>query len=115
METIWDFIKAMTIWNWITLIAFIFFPLSALNAFFSLKGRFLDWRGTKNKELYKKRLEQLERQLSQIEEYKKDSSKLFFKTLENGIRSLLFFFGSFFFFMWAFFISVSPFGHVTLP
>src|SRR3989442_8439689 len=67
MNGLIDFVRSMTVWNWIALIAFIFFPLSAWNAFLSLKSRYRDWNGTKNKQKFDKRLRELKAEFAEIQ------------------------------------------------
>jgi hypothetical protein len=101
MEGIGEFIRGMTFWNWIALIAFIFFPLSALNAFLSLKSRYLDWQGTKSKQAFENRLRQLEVQIFVIGEYRKQPAIFFRDVLDEGMRPLISFLLSFFVFVMA--------------
>ena len=75
MNGVTDFIRNMTIWNWLALIAFIFFPLSALNAFFGLRSRFLDWRGIQNKKKFQERLKDFGLQLFILDLYKEPNSQ----------------------------------------
>jgi hypothetical protein len=49
------FIQSMTFWNWLALVLVIPALLGGLNAFFSLKSRYLDWRGTNNRKQFEKR------------------------------------------------------------
>lgn len=79
------FVQSMTIWNWLALVAFIFFPLSALNAFFGLRSRYRDWRGTKSRIQFDKRLKQFGTQLANLEELRADQVKV----LVDGIRLIL--------------------------
>src|SRR6185436_17277703 len=76
---------AMTLWNWLALIAFIFFPLSALNAFFGLRARYRDWRGTKSKEAFEKRLRQLSDELQIIKTFKNNIQSYFVWVLDAAI------------------------------
>lgn len=115
MDAILDFIKGMTIWNWIALIAFIFFPLSALNAFFSLKSRYLDWRGTKSKKEFEQRSKQLEEQLAVTLEFIEHPTKLFSYVLHRGLRMFIFFLLGLAFFMCAVFVYASPLGDRAFP
>src|ERR1043165_8510034 len=96
MESIWDFIKAMTLWNWLSLIAFIFLPLSVLNSFLSLKSRYLDWSATKNRKDFNQRLEELQNQLLRIAEYKTSLASLFIDVMHEVVNALLVFFFAFF-------------------
>lgn len=77
MNSFWTFVGNMTVWNWLALIAFIFFPLSALNSFFSLRSRYRDWRGTKSKKAFERRLKHLSEELQVIEIFK-NNIKLYF-------------------------------------
>lgn len=77
MDRITLFLETMTIWNWLALIAFIFFPLSALNAFLNLKTRYRDWRGIQNKKQFDKRIKELKTQFFMTETYKQDSTAFF--------------------------------------
>src|SRR5438128_386008 len=89
MERLWTFIGNMTIWNWLALIAFIFFPLSALNAFFGLKVRYKDWRASQGKKKYRQRLLRYHYELKRIENYLANEKQFFLEVLDQGIRSLL--------------------------
>jgi hypothetical protein len=72
MNGIGDFVRSMTVWNWLALIAFIFLPLSALNAFFGLRSRYRDWRGTKSQKGFEKRLQQLSMKMDVNETFKQN-------------------------------------------
>src|SRR5437016_4191301 len=74
MNGLGEFIRSMSIWNWLALIAFVFLPLSALNAFFSLRSRFLDWRGIQNKKKFQARLKDFALQLFLLELYRRPNS-----------------------------------------
>jgi len=86
----------MTVWNWLALIAFIFFPLSALNAFFSLRSRFLDWRGIQNKKKFQARLTDFKWQLFMLDMYRDQNSHTrlfqdFLSILTSLITAAIFF------------------------
>lgn len=85
------FIQSMTIWNWFALIAFIFFPLSALNAFFGLRSRYLDWQGQQSKVKFRKRLGQLSKQILVIDQYRKEPQVLALKLLDDASTILVIF------------------------
>ncbi len=51
-----EWIGTFNFWNWLALAGFIVLPLSALNAFLGLRARWRDWRATKSKEGFEKRL-----------------------------------------------------------
>lgn len=107
MDSILQLFRSMTFWNWLALIAFIFFPLSALNAFLGLRSRFLDWRGIKNKKEFEKRLKEWEDLVAIVGLYKNDSSKLIAMILKNAWVVLRWFCLAAFIFVWAFIISIS--------
>jgi hypothetical protein len=77
MDGMWEFIKAMTLWNWLSLIAFIFFPLSALNAFFSLRSRYKDWRATSSTKRFEKRLKELETLVNMVGTYRNEPTRYY--------------------------------------
>lgn len=105
MDRFWTFIQGMTLFNWLTVIAFIFFPLSALNALLSLKSRYLDWSGTRNVNKFNSRLEELMDEWQDIQRYNRNLPKFFLQLLEDIIRPLICLFGSLTFFIGAFAIS----------
>jgi hypothetical protein len=94
MDKIKAFLAAMTIWNWLALIAFIFFPLSAINAFFSLRARYLDWQGQQSKVKFKKRLRQLLKQTKLIDRYRKEPQFFVLKVLDDASSILVIFLAS---------------------
>jgi len=96
MNGLGEFIRGMTIWNWLALIAFIFFPLSALNAFFSLRSRFLDWRGIQDKKKFQARLKDFAWQLIMLDLYRDRNSHVrlfqdFLSILTSLITAAIFF------------------------
>lgn len=91
MEKLKAFLEAMTVWNWLALIAFIFFPVSALNAFFGLRSRYLDWQGQQSKVKFKKRLQQLSRQILLIDRYRKEPQFFALKVLDDASSILVIF------------------------
>src|SRR5262245_7017770 len=104
-----EFIKGMTFWNWLALIAFLFATISVLNAFLSLKSRFRDWRGIQSKKAFDKRVRQLERELKRIKRFAADPTTFYLYLLDKGTKLVVFFILSVGMFMTAFAISVSPF------
>src|SRR5258706_2746892 len=88
MNVLGGVVRSMTIWNWLALIAFIFFPLSALNAFFGLRSRYRDWRGTKSKQAFENRLKQLSEELDIIETFKNNIRGYFVWVLDAAITPL---------------------------
>ncbi len=88
-----------------TLIAFIFFPLGALSAFLNLKSRYKDWRGTKSKVAFEKRLEQLEIYIYQIRQYRKSPTAFFVHVLHEVVHLLTSFLFAFSILVVIFFIS----------
>src|SRR5688500_6887697 len=98
----------MTFWNRITLIAFIFFPLSALNAFFGLRTRFKDWRGIKSKKNFEKRLKELKQELIQIETFRMNLSIFFLEILRRAMPPIALVFLTILAFMGAFAIYRIP-------
>ena len=109
MEKIKAFFEAMTIWNWLALIAFLFFPLSALNAFFGLRSRYRDWKGAKTKKGFDERLKELEAEWSIVESYKKNLPEFFLYLLERLVRPVIMTFIILIAFL-AFSPSSNPFG-----
>jgi hypothetical protein len=91
MDKFWTFIGNMTVWNWITLVAFLIALMSGLNAFLSLKSRYLDWKGVQSKKGFKKRLQELEVQLFAIEQYKKQPSTFFIQVLDDARKPAILF------------------------
>jgi hypothetical protein len=89
MDRFWTFVNSMTLWNWLALIAFIFFPLSALNAFFSLRARFLDWRATSSKKEFPVRLERLNSLLVEAVHYRRNTSEFFIRVLYDAMWPVL--------------------------
>jgi len=67
----------MTIWNWIALIAFVIALVSGLNAFLSLKARWLDWSGVRSKKKFDKRLKELKNQIGELVKYQNNPSQFF--------------------------------------
>lgn len=88
------FIGAMNWRDWIALIGFVALPLSALNAFFGLRSRYLDWQGPKSKVKFKKRLEQLSRQLALMDQYRKEPQLFTLKLLDDASTILVIFLAS---------------------
>lgn len=72
-----EFIRNMTVWNWLAAAAFFLALLGGLNAFLSLKLRYRDWRGTKSKKEFEKRKTELASQLISLEMHKKDPTTFF--------------------------------------
>src|ERR1051325_9520512 len=99
-----NFIQDMTVWNWLALIAFIFFPLSALNAFFGLRARYRDWRGTKSKKAFDKRLTQLGDEVRRIETFRNNLAGYFVWVLDALITPLKTFGVAFMLLLLAFFL-----------
>jgi hypothetical protein len=81
MDKLKLFIQAMTFWNWLALVAFIIALLGGLNAFLSLKARYRDWKGTRNKTQFDKRISELTTQFFMMEQYKQDSIAFFTRVL----------------------------------
>jgi uncharacterized membrane protein len=73
----WEWIGTWTFFNWIALIAFLAFPFTVLNLYFNLKPRYLDWRATKTKKGYEKRLKELTSQLNFAQTYRLSITYLF--------------------------------------
>jgi len=94
MDGFRTFVQGMTIWNWLALIAFIFFPLSALNAFFGLRSRYLDWQAPKSKAKFKKRVTELFRQVIRIGRYRKEPQFFYLLVLNNAAVILVSFLSS---------------------
>jgi len=109
MDKLKVFIQAMTIFNWLTLIAFLFASISVLNALLSLKTRFRDWRGTQSKKAFEKRVKQLERELVRIQKFAAEPQRFHSYLLERGTRLATSYLIAIAIFMTAFGISVSPF------
>lgn len=109
MDKLKAFVESMTIWNWLTLIAFLFFPLGALNAFFGLRSRYRDWKGARTKKGFEKRLKQLEAEWLIIESYKKNLPEFFLYLLEGLVRPVIMTFVIVMAFI-AFSSSINPFG-----
>ena len=86
MDGLSDYIRNMTFWNWLALIAFIFLPLSALNAFFSLKSRYSNWRAIKSKKNFSKRLEEIELYLTEVQQYRNQPLSFIIEVLEKTVR-----------------------------
>jgi hypothetical protein len=103
MDKIKAFVESMTFWNWLALIAFIFLPLSALNAFFSLKSRYRDWRGAQTRKGFEERLTHLEKEWLIIEVYKKDLAEYFLYLTERLLRPIMMMF-----LLMVLFIALSP-------
>lgn len=113
MDKIKAFFEAMTFFNWLTLIAFLFAAISVLNALLSLKSRFRDWRGIQNIKGFEKRVRQLERELRRIKEFADNPSSFHWHLLDMGTRlcgGTLVAIGMF---ITAFAIYVTPFGGTT--
>lgn len=108
MDKIVEFIKTMTFWNWLSLIAFLFLPFTALNTFFSLRTRFQDWRGIKNKKAFEKRLVQLSTKVRRIGNYISSRNDFYTFMLEGAMKIALSFLTAFFLFIWAFLSDISP-------
>jgi hypothetical protein len=82
------FIGAMTWRDWLAVIGFIVLPLSALNAFFGLRSRYLDWRGTSTKKKFEKRLRQLKVELANIEASKQNLPVFFLQVLASAMPAI---------------------------
>jgi hypothetical protein len=67
MELLTQLFGEMTLWKWIALIGFILALFGAANAFFGLRGRFLDWRAIKGQASFNDRLESLARDFRDYE------------------------------------------------
>ncbi|HKY55326.1 MAG TPA: hypothetical protein VJM08_13505 [Anaerolineales bacterium] len=91
MDKIKAFFEAMTFWNWLALIAFIVLPLSALNAFLSLKSRYKDWNARQSKAKFEKRISQLKEELSEIHEYRHNLTKFISVTMGHLAGALYMF------------------------
>lgn len=64
--------------------SFCLFPVSALNAFFDLRSRYLDWQGPQSKIKFRKRLRQLSKQLSLIDQYRKEPHIFALRLLDDA-------------------------------
>lgn len=82
MDSVWEFLRSMTFWNWIALIAFLFFPLSALNAFLSLKSRYKDYRAIRSKKSFEKRLKELETWVNTIGTYRNEPHRYYLVVID---------------------------------
>ncbi len=71
----------MTIWNWLAVIAFLIALIGGLNAFLSLKARYRDWKGTRNKKQFDKRVDELHTQFFMVEKYKENPTAYFTQVL----------------------------------
>jgi MFS family permease len=88
MDKLKAFFEAMTLWNWLALIAFLIALFSGLNAFLSLRSRYRDWKGTRNKKEFEKRIKRLREKLRQLEEYKKNPTEFFIRVSSFIIQCL---------------------------
>lgn len=88
MDKIKAFFEAMTIWNWFTLIAFCFACISVLNAVLNLKTRFRDWRGTRSRQGFAKRLGQLRGEFEVIATFKQNMNGYFVWVLDAAVTPL---------------------------
>ena len=86
-----EFFRDMTFWNWIALIAFIFFPISALNAFLGLRARYRDWKGVRNQKQFLIRLAQLGKLVKRHNEFMQDPHKLYLTVIRQGLIVVIFF------------------------
>lgn len=86
LDTVREFIRNMTVWNWLALIAFFLALVGGLNAFLSLKLRYRDWRGTKNKKEFEKRRIELANQLLKLQIHKKDPITFFTEFVYKATR-----------------------------
>jgi hypothetical protein len=108
VNSILEFIKAMTIWNWLSLIAFLVLPFTALNTFFSLRTRFQDWRGVRSKKSVEKRIKQLSAKVRQIGRFSDSRNTFYTYMIDVAMKIALSFLTAFFIFVWVFLIDISP-------
>gem|GEM_PF-4646712 len=108
----------MTLWNWLSLILAPLAIMGGLNAFFGLRSRYQDWRGTRSNIAFKKRLRQLSEELNVIERFT-DDINLFLKwALDAAITPLRSFGLAFMLLLFAFVLPIeifrSPIGLIAL-
>lgn len=110
-----DFIRSMTVWNWLAVIAFMIALVSFVNAFLSLKARYRDWRGTKSKAAFEKRLEQLRIQWWMLEVYKDNSTKYFREVCSAAASLIPGILSAMTLFLWAYLVSgwIFDFGKIV--
>lgn len=111
MDKIKAFFEAMTFWNWLALIGFIFFPLSALNAFLGLRSRHSDWRATRAQKQFDMRLKELETTFFKIERLKQNQFDFLTEVLNGGILAAMLLVMALMVFVFA---TITPFGRVVL-
>ena len=70
MDTLWTLLANMTIFQWMAVIAFIFMPFSALNSILSLRTKYKDMQGIRNKAKFQKRLKELTIEIKKIAFYR---------------------------------------------
>lgn len=102
MDKVKGFFESLTLFQWLALIAFIFGTISVTNAFLSLKSRFRDWNGTRNQAAFKKRVEELQKQITTLEGYRKNPLTYFFRITRYIVLTIFMWSLSFAFFITAF-------------
>jgi hypothetical protein len=110
-----DWIKTWTFFNWLTLIAFLLALVGFLNSFLSLKSRYQDWRATKSKKEFEKRVITLLKVARQVTLYR-NSPEIYYlvviKILAYTIFSSL---SAFFMFVWAVILIASGISLIAIP
>lgn len=80
----------MTVWNWISLIGFLVLPFTVANLWFNLSPRYKNWRATRSRKLFDKRIERLEHRLNMAAIQRSNPTNLFVDIAIDILRLLLF-------------------------
>jgi len=107
MEYIIELLKSLTIFNWMAIIAFIFLPLSALNAFLGLKSRYNEWKPARNKKNFEKRVKEFSLRFNKIIRWRSSMMDLFIELLDDAMPIAMSLLAAFFLFFVSFYFYVA--------
>jgi hypothetical protein len=89
MEGIRQLVGNMTLWNWLTLIAFCIALISGLNAVLNLRSRYRDWWSTNSKAKFQKRIGEFEEHMRKISFFRDKPSNLMLLGLEALLHAFI--------------------------
>jgi hypothetical protein len=84
-----EWFKSLTFFNWLALIAFCLALVGFLNSFLSLRSRYKDWKGGRNKKAFEKRLKELKRQVEKIGKFRREPHTYYRYVIHELVNILL--------------------------
>lgn len=84
-----EWFKSLTFFNWLSLIGFCLALVGFLNSFLSLRSRYKDWLGLRNKKAFEKRLKELKTQVDNIVGFRKKPTEYYFLLVDHIFNILV--------------------------